>query len=727
MNLTELYVYDIETYKEAFTFSIVRADGKHKKTFVCSSFQNQIESIFKCLDYLHTGRFMLVGFNNIGFDYPVLHELIKSRNSLPKTGKGIASFVYRKAQKQIDSFKDGGFGDTVKSADEYVKQIDLYRIHHFNNKAKSTSLKMLEFNMRMNNIEDLPFAVDSELSEEDILKIVSYNEHDVEATRQFLLKSEEQLQFRFDLSKKLGKDFVNADDTKIGAEYFQLKLEEEGVVLSTTVDGKKKLRQTPRSEIKISECLFDYYSFHHKEFQAVYDWFSEQVITETKGVFSDIEEHNLGSLRSYCQLTKKKKRFKTKPSEKEVSEFIKEHPLGWIEEEELQATEYAFDSNGNHILEYPTLEDGSVDLSKKPKKKRIPKKSYWGCWNIAETLNTVIDGYRIDFGVGGVHASLSEKIAKQTKRYIIRDADVSSMYPNIAISNKVHPQHLGNKFCDIYKDMYEQRKSYAKGTAENAMLKLALNGTYGKSNDKYSVFYDPKFTMTITINGQLSLLMLADRLLQIEGLKLIQLNTDGLTVAMLKETGDQYKSVCDQWQKDVGLELEFVDYSKMFIRDVNNYIALYTNGKTKRKGAYQYEGLGWHQNQSALVIPMAAEAKMLYGTDIREFVTDHFKKGNVFDFMLRTKVDRSSRLVLVKEDGTDVEQQRICRYYPSKNGHKLVKIMKPLEGKDEERRLGIDTAWNVKTCNNMDDFDGDIDFDYYVTEAEKLLIGVSSE
>ena len=163
----------------------------------------------------------------------------------------------------------------------------------------------------------------------------------------------------------------------------------------------------------------------------------------------------------------------------------------------------------------------------------------------------------------------------------------------------------------------------------------------------------------------------------------------------------------------------------MIIRDVNNYIAVYTNGKTKRKGAYQYEGLGWHQNQSALVIPMAAEAAMLHGADIRQFVENHFNAGNIFDFMLRTKVPRSSSLVLEYEDGRVVPQQNICRYYPSKNGGKLIKLMPALEGKEDDgdRRLGIDTAWNVKTCNNMKDFDGDIDFDYYVQEAEKLMIG----
>ena len=296
------------------------------------------------------------------------------------------------------------------------------------------------------------------------------------------------------------------------------------------------------------------------------------------------------------------------------------------------------------------------------------------------------------------------------------------MYPNIAISNKVYPEHLTERFCDIYKEMYEQRKSYAKNTAENAMLKLGLNGTYGKSNDKFSVFYDPMFTMKITINGQLSLAMLADRLLSIKGLKIVQLNTDGVTVALPRYCQAEYSLICQQWEKDVGLQLEYVDYSKMIIRDVNNYIAVSTSEKVKRKGAYQYEGLAWHQNHSSLVIPMAAEAFMLNSKPIAEFIKEHLDKGNIFDFMLRTKVDRSSRLVTVDSEGNETAQQRICRYYISNTGGKLIKIMKPLEGSTEDRRFAIDSNWLVKTCNNMKDFDGDINIEYYVQEAEKLLI-----
>lgn len=723
MDLTKLYIYDLETYKEAFTFSIIRSDGKHKKTFECSKFVNEIEGIFKCLNYLRDNECYMVGFNSVNFDYPVLHEVVVKKDSLPKTGKGIASFIFKQAQKQIESFRDGQFGNTIKSEDQYVKQIDLFKVHHFDNKARMTSLKLIEFNLRMDDLVDLPYGIESELTREMIDKIKSYNEHDVHATRLFFLESLAQVDFRFQLTERYGRNFLNHNDGKIGKDYFQMRLEESGVKLHTIRDGKRVMKQTKRPFIKIEDCLFDYYDFKRPEFIAVKDWFSKQTICETKGVFSDIEEHNLGELAKYAQLETKKKKFKTKPTDAEVAQFKKDHPLGWIEEEELKATEYAFDDAGNHILEHILDSDGCPDLSKKPKKKRVPKKSYWGCWKQADCLNMLAGGLKIDFGVGGIHASLESKVARETKTYMIRDADVSSMYPNIAIANRIYPEHLGEQFCDIYHDVYEQRKSYPKGSAENAMLKLSLNSVYGDSNNKFSVFYDPMYTMSITINGQLSLLLLAEKLLEIDGLRLIQLNTDGITVALLRGTEEQYKQVCDDWQKQVGLQLEYADYSKMIIRDVNNYIAVYTDGKLKRKGAYQYEGLGWHQNQGGLVIAKAAEAEMLHGVPVRDFIAKHLEDPeNKWDFLLRAKIPRSSKLVLVQSDDSEVQQQNVCRYYISTTGGKLVKLMPALEAGGDDRRLSIDSAWKVRVCNKMVDTLTDIDVEYYALEAEKLVI-----
>ena len=543
------WIYDLETYPNCFSFAIIREDGKHALTYEVSTRKNQIDKVFSCLDYLAKQGDFLVGFNSLNFDYPVLHKVLQLRknNKLPVRGENLSMQIYKFAQEQIESMK-GEFASTVPVEEHYVKQIDLFKIHHFDNKAKSTSLKMLEFNMRASNISDLPFPVGKHLTSDEIDVLLHYNAHDVKMTLEFYKKTIPMIEFREQLTEKYNRNFMNHNDTKIGKDYFIMRLEEEGVPVYIKDDhGRRKANQTKRSMIKIKDCLFDYYDFKRPEFIAVHEWFKRQVITETKGVFSDIEEHLLGDVAKYAEMVVKRKKFPKEPTKTEYDAFKREHPCGWVERIELKA-----------------------------KKKGEPQYSYWGMWKVAETLNVVIDGFRFDFGVGGIHGSLSETVVKSNKKWNIVDLDVSSFYPNLAISNRIYPKHLTDKFCDIYKDMYEQRKSYKKGTPENAMLKLALNGTYGESNNPFGVFYDPQFTMSITVGGQLTLCLLIDMFYHNKiNFKMVMANTDGITIAVTKEHDDNMMQIVGEWEKLVKLEMERVDYDKMFIRDVNSYIGVY--------------------------------------------------------------------------------------------------------------------------------------------------------
>jgi len=316
MNLSH-YIADCETYPNCFTVAIMRSDGKHSSVFECSEQKNEIDRILKMMDWLHDNDGSMVGFNIINFDYPVLHELILKRNILPKTGKGIAAMMYRAAQKQIDSFKGDGFGNTVKDADCHFKLIDLYKIHHFDNKARATSLKMLEFNMREQNISDLPYPVGTNLTPEQIEVLKKYNLHDVKMTLAFYKKSQEQIQFREQLSAKYNRDFTNHNDTKIGKDYFIMRLEEEGIPTSIVKHGKKTLIQSKRHFIDIRDCLFSYYDFERPEFIAIVEWFKQQRITETKGVFTDILECKLGDVAKYAEMVVKRKKLKSKPTDAE--------------------------------------------------------------------------------------------------------------------------------------------------------------------------------------------------------------------------------------------------------------------------------------------------------------------------------------------------------------------------------------------------------------------------
>lgn len=684
------WIYDIETYPNCFSFGAIHEDGSTEVVFECSDRKNEIGDMFDFLDKRRRKKDRMIGFNNLNFDYPVLHDLLSVRQkALTVTGKAVAVRAYNKARELInseDSFK------SIRTSDEYVQQIDLFKIHHFDNKARATSLKSLQFNMRSDTIEDLPFPVGTVLDGEMIEKLLSYNRHDIRETRKFYIETLPMIRFREELTEKYKRNFLNHNDTKIGKDYFIMQLEQSMPGSCYIRNGNKfKVNQTKRSSINLGECLFDYYDFKRPEFQLVLDWFSKQEITETKGVFSDIDEHDLGDLAAYAALTHKRQKWFNKPSEEMVALFKETRPLGWVTEEKL-----------------------------KVKKKGQTQYSYWKNWRTADNLNVVINGFRFDFGTGGIHGSIESSVVQEDDSCIIIDADVASMYPNIAIANRVYPKHLSEKFCDIYEEVYHQRKSYAKDTAENAMLKLALNGVYGDSNNQFSPFFDSQYTMTITINGQLSLCLLAEKLMEIEGLSLIQVNTDGVTVKLPRHKVDEYNAVCDAWQKQVGLVLEFAQYSKMIVRDVNNYIAVYTDGKVKRKGAYQYEKLGWYQDQGGLVIPKAAEAHMLYGKDIATFIKEH---QDNYDFMMRVKVPRSSSLVLVMGDGSEVKQQNICRYYACNAGAELVKIMPSLNEESDVRRISIASGYGMWVCNNVKDFNRkDIDYSYYIDAANKLVI-----
>ena len=570
------WVFDLETYPSVFTFAISSSDGKHVRVFEVSDRMNQTQEILNCLRYLAQKKQRMIGFNNLGFDYPVLHAIMEQAKEAKQQGIQYyidAGEVYNIAMAQIQTARDG-FAKIVKSEDEIIPQIDLFKINHFDNKARMTSLKMLEFNMLSDNIEDLPFPVGKYLTHSEIDVLKHYNLHDVLETKKFYHHNIPAIRLREDLSKKYSYNFMNHNDTKIGKDYFILELEkhQKGICYKVDSHGRRKMNQTKHKSIALKDCLFDYYNFKRPEFIALKDWFSKQTIKETKGVFTDIEEHLLGDVAKYAEMDTKRIKFKTKPNDKEVKDFLKLHPLGWVEEQELKALETLKDSQGNPVKE--TYIDEKTGKEKE-RVVRIPKKSYYGCFKVASCLNVVINGFRFDYGVGGLHGSLESAVVRSNSTDKLIDADVKSFYPNMAISNRIYPLHLGDTFCKIYKDVYVQRQSFGKGTPENAVMKLALNGVYGDSNNEYSPFYDSSFTMKITVNGQLSLSLLVDRLLDIPDLQVIQANTDGVTVKHPRIYEEQYYTICKKWEGDVQLELEFAHYKSMHIRDVNSYIAVY--------------------------------------------------------------------------------------------------------------------------------------------------------
>ena len=161
------------------------------------------------------------------------------------------------------------------------------------------------------------------------------------------------------------------------------------------------------------------------------------------------------------------------------------------------------------------------------------------------------------------------------------------------------------------------------------------------SNDDYSYLKDRQFTLAICINGQLSLTMLFEKLLlNIPNSKLLVVNTDGFEMLIPREYEETYYNICKWWEEITQLELEFADYKKIIARDVNSYLAIYTNGKTKCKGAFEFENIPLHKDKSHNIIPLAIYNYFVKGISIEDTIYNH---RNIFDFCAGVKAKKSDK------------------------------------------------------------------------------------
>ena len=639
-------VFDIETYPNIFTFCGYDYENKTWFLYELSDRKDEKEQLIQCLEYYANLGYYFVGYNNIGFDYPIIHNLLLDPNNFNYTR---AAQLAHQIIFNRDSFK------TIWHNERKLKQIDLYKINHFDNKAKVTSLKALQVAMRSVSVEDLPFDI-RPLNNEEKDVLIKYNFHDVAETVKFLEKNMHLIQNRKDIldSGMLTGDVLNMSDVKIGVEFL---INSIGRDKCYTED--RQPRQTVLQSVDIKNVILPKIEFTIPEFGEVLEWYKGK-------------------------------------------------------------TWYSY-------------KDNDIKLSK------------------------TINDFTYDFGVGGIHGSVDNKKFVANDNWEIIDLDVASLYPSIAIANRFYPMHLGESFVEKYFNLKQERFKHAKGTALNAMFKLALNGAYGNSNNPYSPFYDPSFMLKITVNGQLQLFQLAEKLFLLPNVHPIQINTDGLTVYAHKSMRPWINILKSQWEADTGLELEEANYSRMWVRDVNSYLALTTKGKFKAKGAYwypedwkDYDGW-WNKDYSAMVVQKAARLALV--NDLNPAMSVPLIT-NPHDFMLRYKTPSGAQLYVGDKPTT-----KTVRYYVSKTGEPMFKSAKPKgkigdwkrknsltdeyfnsvlktipEGQWDERihtankskydtvKTRIEANQLVKVCNNVLDFNGaDVNFDYYIKETEKLV------
>ena len=622
---------DYETICDTFIAVFEHYKTDERKVFVVCKQRNDFPEFIKFLTECKNNNQWHISYNGLGFDAQITQKLFDNQKYLKNLpAESLVEYIYDYAQKVIDRNNKGEFAEYAPYKLK-IKQIDLFKLNHWDNKAKMSSLKWIQYSMDWENVEEMPHPHNQPVTDDHTLnEIIEYCINDVQSTKQILHHSKEQIALRQTLTKEYGIDLYSASEPRISKELFLYFLEQKTGIPKADL----KTLRTPRDYIVLADCILPYIQFETSEFNSVLDYFRTKVITSTKDGFK-------------------------------------------------------------HSINFK--------------------------------------GVRIDYGLGGLHGAASAGVYEAKPGWTIMTSDVTSFYPNLAIKNKWAPAHLPQKeFCEQYEWFFDERVKIPKTDPWNYVYKIILNSTYGLTGDPNSFLYDPRMTMQITINGQLLLSKLAEMVsFAIPEAQPLMFNTDGLEMMIPNDKIDMYNNICSVWELMTQLALEHDQYSKMIIRDVNNYMAITTKGKVKCKGAFEWEDLSkkkvatFHKNKSFLIIPKAIYAWFVHGTKPEDFLDQN---QNIFDYCGAVKAKAGWHFVdrrIIDGDLVNTKLQKIVRYYISDTGGKMVKCHQ--DGREIQVESG---EWLQTAVNKIDpskDYNTyDINKKYYLEEIYKQIEGIQT-
>ena len=346
----------------------------------------------------------------------------------------------------------------------------------------------------------------------------------------------------------------------------------------------------------------------------------------------------------------------------------------------------------------------------------------------------VFNNLRYSVGVGGIHSVNSPEIIIPRDDEMLIDIDVASLYPSMLIEYEFYPKHLGKEFLEVYKQIKDERieAKHNGDKVKNETLKLALNGLSGNLQNEHNFCYSPFAVMQIRINGQLLLLMLAEKLTQI-GCRIVQANTDGLFVLLKKDVYSKVNSICREWEQLTKLTLEEDRFKAMYQYAINDYFAITEDNKVKEKGMF-ITAVKLGKGLTPKIIPKAVISFFKDGIPVEDTIKNC---TDIRDFLMSEKTGKQWHVEYMNE-----EQQRTNRFYASTNGgylwkwkdtgHKEGEIITYTEPYVGERKYKASarqyqnmlTASGVTLLNKFDDKpieERKINYRYYIMEAYKII------
>lgn len=329
----------------------------------------------------------------------------------------------------------------------------------------------------------------------------------------------------------------------------------------------------------------------------------------------------------------------------------------------------------------------------------------------------VLSNVRYSVGVGGIHSLHTPQIFVPNDNEYIGHSDVASMYPSFIIKYKWIPRHLGKEFWQVYSQIYKERieAKHSGQKLKNLALKLTLNSVTGKMQQETSWMYDPFSVFKIRINGQLILLMLVDRLLELN-CKIVQVNTDGVMYIAQKTQREAVQEAVSEVERLTQLTFESDDYEAFYQYAINDYFGV-EKGYSQSHDPKLIEKKGMFITDPRLgkglapaIIPKAVINYFLTKQPTSEYIKS---SKNIEDFLMYQRVDKKFKVL-----HGDVPIQRINRFYASTNDYSLFKVDPTGKVANMLTKSGVTI---LNKMNNIPIEGRHLNYQYYISEANKII------
>lgn len=301
-------------------------------------------------------------------------------------------------------------------------------------------------------------------------------------------------------------------------------------------------------------------------------------------------------------------------------------------------------------------------------------------------------------GIGGLHSTEKKISHISDDEYEFIDTDVESFYPRMIINNKWCPKHLSKDFLTVLESILDRRiqAKHNGDTVTNMVLKIVVNGTFGKLGSKWSVFYSPDLMIQTTVTGQLSLFMLIEDL-ELNGFSVVSANTDGIVTKVDRKRKDLYLKIIQRWMDTTNLKMEFTHYKWLRSRDISNYIAMDDKGKVKRKGEYRQSDISKNPNMDI----------------VSDAVVEYFKSGkDPLETIMECKDVRKFVIIQQVKSGATKDGEPIGKVIRSYKARRDFTPMKNAKGGKVSMSYGSKPLMTLP-----DTLPDDIDYKAYEREA----------